>query len=364
MNGNSFNPNGAGRGPSGWFREARPSPGEVRRPAPGLLLAAVLTLLLVTDVGGEKPAAAAPRLQGTFLQLTEAHGSWQPSQWTRLFQYFKELGLSQLVIQWTVYDDLAFFPTADYRQVPHPPLPAILQLADAAGLQVWVGLAHDPGFWEKICRDPELVEVYLRRMRLRDQAIAEHLAPQLQGHKCFRGWYITEEVDDVNWREAPAREVLFAFLRDLSAFLHRLTPEARVAISGFANARIDPKTFGRFWQDLLGTAAIDAVLFQDGIGTGKLHLDELPLYLESLRRATQAQSRELQVVVELFRQVSERPFRARPASWDLVARQLEIAARFASGGLLAFSVPEYLTPLGGPEADKLFQAYLRYARSR
>jgi len=90
----------------------------------------------------------------------------------------------------------------------------------------------------------------------------------------------------------------------------------------------------------------------------------LPVYLEAMRQAVQSQSRELKVVVELFRIVSEHPFRAQPAPWERVARQLQIAAPFATGGLLAFSVPEYLTPLGGPEAEKLFKAYLDYRRPR
>ena len=315
------------------------------------------------SVASEKPVIPAARIQGTFLQLTAAHGDWQPANWARLFDYFKELRLSQLVIQWTVFDDLAFFPTMAGRQTPRPPLSTIMQLADAAGLQVWVGLSHDPKFWDKIRRDPKLVEVYLRRLRLRDEAIARELAPQLQTHPSFRGWYITEEVDDVNWQEAPAREILFAFLRDLSAFLHALNPGATVALSGFTNARLDPKTLGLFWNKLLGAAAIDKVLFQDGIGAEKLTLDELPLYLEALHQAARAQSRRLQVVVEIFRQVHERPFRAQPASWERVARQLEIAARYSTDGIMAFSVPEYMTPAGGTEAANLFKAYLHYENS-
>ena len=75
------------------------------------------------------------RLQGTFLQFTAAHGDWQPADWAKLFGYFKELRLTQLVIQWTVYDDLAFFPAPEYQQVAQPPLSTIMQLADAAGLK-------------------------------------------------------------------------------------------------------------------------------------------------------------------------------------------------------------------------------------
>jgi hypothetical protein len=336
-----------------------------RPPARSAILVVVILAVLWGNyaVAGEKPVIPAARLQGTFLQLTAAHGDWQPADWARLFEYFKELRLSQLVIQWTVYDDLAFFPTTAGRQVPRPSLSTIMQLADAAGLQIWVGLSHDPEFWDKIRRDPKLVEVYFRRVRLRDEAIARELAPQLQPHPSFRGWYITEEVDDVNWQEAPAREVLFAFLRDLSAFLHTLTPGATVALSGFTNARVDPETLGRFWKELLGSAPIDRVLFQDGIGAEKLKLDELPLYLGALAQASKARSRQLQVVVELFRQASAKPFRAQPASWERVARQLKIAACYAPDGIMAFSVPEYMTPLGGQEADNLFRAYRHYEKS-
>jgi hypothetical protein len=325
-----------------------------------------LLLLLGSGVAlaGKKPEAAGPRLQGTFLQLTEAQGDWQPADWDRLFGYFKELRLSQLVIQWTVYDDLAFFPLKGCRQVAHSPLPTILQLADAAGIKVWLGLAYDSCFWEKICRDPKLVEIYLRRLRLQAEAIAGQLAPQLQSHPSFRGWYITPEIDDVNWEGDRAREVLFAFLRDLGDSLHKLSPEARVAISGFSNAHTDPKTFGRFWQSLLGETSIDTVLFQDGIGTGKLKLDELPLYLGFLRQAVQTKGRELQVVVELFRQTRERPFQAQPAPWQSVVCQLNLAARFATGGVLAFSIPEYMTPLGGPKANRLFHSYLSFIRGK
>jgi hypothetical protein len=326
----------------------------------GIALACLL--FSTVAVAADKAAPPEARLRGTFLQLTEAQGGWKEADWAKLFGYFKELQLSQLIIQWTVYDDLAFFQGENLRQVANPPLATILNLADAAGMQVIVGLTHDSGFWEKINRDPELVGVFLRRQRLRDETLVSQLLPQLQGHSSFRGWYIPEEVDDINWQDAPARQVLFAYLRDLSAYLHKAAPGSRVAISGFTNGRIDPKALGRFWQNMLAETSIDDVLFQDGVGAGKLLPEEVPVYLEALRQAVQSQARKLQVVVELFRQVSERPFRAQPASWDRVARQLEIAARYATGGIVAFSVPEYLTPMRGPEADKLFKSYLNYIR--
>lgn len=321
----------------------------------------ILAFLLMTAVAvAEDKVTSKPSLRGTFLQITEVNGRWNEQNWSRLFGYFKELHLSQLIIQWTVYDDLAFFQGENSRQVVTPPLSTILKLADTAGMQVLVGLFFDSSFWGKIRQNPEQVEIFLKRLRQRDETLVGQLAPQLKDHPSFRGWYIPEEVDDINWQEARARQVLLAYLRDLSANLHKAMPGSQVAISGFANGRTDPKSLGLLWQNILAETGIDEVLFQDGVGAGKLRLEEVPLYLEALRPMVQSQGRKLQVVVELFHQVSEHPFRAQPASWDRIARQLEIANHYSTGGILAFSVPEYLTPMGGSEADKLFKAYLKY----
>jgi hypothetical protein len=142
-----------------------------------------------------------------------------------------------------------------------------------------------------------------------------------------------------------------------------LTPEARVAISGFANARTDPQTLAMIWKALLSEAPIDEVLFQDGVGAQKLSLADLEIYLPVLQQAVASQGRDFRVVVELFRQVSARPFRARPAPWTELERQLSLAAQYSTSGLMAFSVPEYLTPLGGTEAARLSTTYLDWLRS-
>ena len=49
-----------------------------------------------------------------------------------------------------------------------------------------------------------------------------------------------------------------------------------------------------------------------------------------------------------------------PAPFDRVARQIDLASTYsATRGLIAFSIPDYMTPLRGPDAERLFQAYVR-----
>ena len=301
------------------------------------------------------------RFQGTFIQLLRTHGEWQPQDWTTLFRYLKELQLSHIVIQWTVYDDLAFYPTPGGPQTPNPPLETILRLADEAAIAVYVGLVYEPKYWEQIRQPLPQVEKYLGRLRSHSVSVASQLLPIVQQHPSFQGWYIPEEIDDTTWRASDFRAALYTHLNRLSAYLHTLTPTKKVAVSGFANGRLEPQAFESFWSGLLAGAAIDVVLFQDGIGARKQELPELAFYLTAIRNATQAHHRELKIIIEIFEQVAgppldDQPFQATPAVLGRIRHQIETSAAYASG-LVAFSIPEYMTPLGGPAAEHLFATY-------
>lgn len=324
---------------------------------------ALLSTLLMTA-----PAAAAPAdddsgaaLRGTFLQFSERYDGWRRADWEGLFDDFARLGLEQVVVQWSLLDARAFYPSEHFAAAEEPPLGTILSLADEAGMEVFVGLAHDSDYWSRIDRDPDLVEVYLTRLRLASLAAARELEPLVKRHESFRGWYLPEEIDDVHWLGDESRSVLVRHLRLSAEALRELVPDARVAVSGFTNAHADPATLEAFWWELLTESSVDRVLFQDGIGVGKLDPDELPLYLGAMRRAVERAGAQLEVVVEVFAQtagppIDAGPFRAVPAPADRVRRQIEIAAAFSTGGPVAFAVPEYMTSLGGAEAQALRRA--------
>ncbi len=318
-----------------------------------------LSFLFLPVLGEAKEPSTiqAPHIEGTFIQLWSDHAQWTEGEWKKLFGYFRRLKINQLVVQWTVYDEVTF-PSV---------LEKILSLSDSAGIKVLVGLAHHSDYWKKIQQPPEQVENYFKKKLARSQSIAQLLLPSVQKHASFAGWYIPEEVDDVNWKSEKAQLVLFAYLRDLSAHLKELTSDKLVAISGFSNATMSPPVFGKFWESLLEGSEIDVVLFQDGIGANKLLLEELPIYLEVIREATKKSSAQLQVVTEIFAQVAgqpvdNEPFQAIPAPLSRIKEQVRVASAFTPH-LVAFSIPEYMTPLGGRRARKLFSDYLNHIKS-
>ncbi len=80
---------------------------------------------------------------------------------------------------------------------------------------------------------------------------------------------------------------------------------------------------------------------------------------ERIRKAAEA---ILTPVVETFRQVdgppiNNNPFRAVPASFSALQRQLAIAAAQPHTGIVAFSLPEYCSPYGIPGAANLYAQY-------
>lgn len=301
-----------------------------------------------------------PLLSATFIQLSEQNSCWERDRWERLFDTFQTIGLRQIVLQWTLHDNRAFYATRTFDQQPHPPLEIILELAEARGIEIYLGLAADSHYWEMVKQPPQQLEEYLKRLRWRSERTAQEVATIANEFRAFKGWYIPEEVDDLTWRPAKERALLQQHIKQLSAYLKKLTPAGLVLVSGFSNARMSPNSYQQFWQDLLRETSIDMLLFQDGAGTGKLPGELRPLYLQAVRDAATANGKKLQVVIELFEMASESPFKASPATISRVTQQLHVAAEFANGGFNSFSVPDYMSPEGGALALKLLNDYHKH----
>jgi hypothetical protein len=319
-------------------------------------------LCTIAQASERQPEKSSMRLTGTFLQLGTHHNAWTEARWSELFDYFHRLQLSQVILQWTVSDEAVFYDSTGKAESP---LNRILPIAARRGIDVWVGLYHDPRYWSRIGAHPEAAALYLRQLRSKSLAIARDLAPLLRQHCNFAGWYLSEEIDDVNWLGPAARQALLNHLKLTSDGLHGLTPAGRVSISTFSNARVSPARFRAFWTDVFRASSIDLVLLQDGVGVNKLELKELPIYAGALATAAGETGRECGVVVELFRQTGGAPldtgaFKAVPASWERVRRQLGIASQFTSS-VFGFSVPEYMSPAGTDGAERLYLDYIREA---
>jgi Domain of unknown function (DUF4434) len=325
---------------------------QVIRRVPGhhwlLMFAAALLL-------SNSPAhAACESLQGTFLQLTNAQLARPLGDWQQLIDELRSIGISNLFLQWTVADRKALFQTVHFETVPKTPLPYILNLASQSGMQVWIGLATDSNYWERIKQGPDLLRTYFRN-RVRDlSAFLDDLNTAIAGAP-FAGWYIADEIDDQTWLGPDKRVILKQYLAETVKLVKSRRPASKVAISGFTNSFADPDLLASFWAEVIESCDIDLLLFQDGVGEGKVAIENISLYYEPLNVAVRRVGARLGAVVELF---SLMPNGQRvPAMIGRIREQITEASRLTSFPPVAFSVPDYMSNLAGTQAASLLQSF-------
>lgn len=256
-----------------------------------------LPLLLLLALGLAPPASA---LTGVFYQPQLRDRSVDEGQWQRLLQALRADGIDTLVLQWSRHGPA--FADADGRAW----LAGRVRAARDAGLEVVVGLAYDPAFFERQERADTTLAPYLRGLREDDAGTARDwlaLLPEAD----IAGWYLPMEVDDRRWRGPAARAALLHYL---AGAVEQLGGGGKpVYVTSFFTGNMAPERY----QEFLAALARSGVRLwvQDGGGTGKLGEPERHLYLQKAVGCRNGKAAGL--VVEMFRQTgSDEAFAATP----------------------------------------------------
>ena len=71
---------------------------------------------------------------------------WARDERSRLLQALRALGMTRIVVQWSVDGTTAYYPSRHFRIGPMPPLETLLDLAEAAGMhRTFVGQVERSG---------------------------------------------------------------------------------------------------------------------------------------------------------------------------------------------------------------------------
>ena len=123
--------------------------GSEQRGGCGLFTVLALAGILLLAAPAFAETEQKPVFHSTFMQLWERHDAWTPSQWDRLCADLAELGVQEIILQWSLLTEPAFYwrLTPDRRaEVPQDrvePAPAVDLIAQAAqfGWRAWLLLA-------------------------------------------------------------------------------------------------------------------------------------------------------------------------------------------------------------------------------
>jgi hypothetical protein len=316
---------------------------------------AFLIFAATFTIAGPQTEAACLAPKGTFLQLTDAQLARPLSEWRQLFIELRTIGINTLFVQWTVLDRKPLFQQARNGTAVDTPLGSILALAAQSGIRVWFGLALDSNYWEEIKQPADMLKSYFRR-RLHDlTSFLDELNAAAAGTR-FAGWYITDEIDDRTWLDPGKRQLLKKYLADTVSLLKARRPGSKVAISGFSNSFADPDLLASFWADVIRASGIDLLLFQDGVGEGKVALENIGLYYAALDRAVRGVGAQLGAVIELFTLTPDG--HRLPAKAGRIREQMAAANRLTSFPAVAFSIPDYMSHFAGSQAGDLLSNFL------
>lgn len=276
------------------------------------MIAQIRTLIAALLLGGLLLGApSAQAMNAVIYQPQNRDRQVSTAQWQTLMQQLKTMGMDTLVLQWTRYGD-AFASEEDQQWLQRQ-----ARIAHAAGLQIVVGLYADPDFFARQQQPDAALGNYLNRLRSEDRAQAQRWLEAADSVP-VSGWYISAEVDDVNWR-APERQALAKNWLQRERLELQMLSRQPVYISSFFAGNMSPQGYSALISELSGSGV--QFWIQDGRGVGKLSGAERALYLQSSagctldNRAASASTTTPAsgVVYEIFRALPGQQFHAEPA---------------------------------------------------
>lgn len=321
---------------------------------------------LVEEEDGEPEAGVDPvplrPVGGTFLQPSRDWADDPVARWRERLSLAERAGLRKLIVQWSASGDVAFFEPAPPRYAEsYPLLNRLFEAAEGTGIEIVLGLGNDPRYWEVIQSRADVLDVYFHVRNTRNMVLQEALLEAFGDRLEWTGYYLSEEIDDVNWRE-PERETVFRQYLLRSGRILRERDEARsLSISSFFRKRTAPAIYAANLRDLVTETEIDRIWIQDGIGVELLSTPLIEPYYAELRRTFLRGEPRPGVVVELFEQTSAEgeTFAAQTAPARRIERQLRDAA-IVGGEIVVFSLFDYAYPSGEGTADAAFDVIRRW----
>ncbi|WP_285415766.1 DUF4434 family protein [Pseudomonas sp. efr-133-TYG-5] len=231
-----------------------------------------------------------------FYQPLNVDANLTTAQWQKIWQDTAQHGTRTLIVQWTAYGDSDFGGADGW-------LANSLKLAERQGLQLVLGLAMDPAYYQRIEQlDSAGLKFYWQAQ------LGRSLAQQYKLRQDWKlkvsGWYLPLELDDLHFLAADRRATLQRQLKDFASRL-----DAPLHVSAFSAGKLAPQVTGSWLGDLSATGI--QVWWQDGAGTRRLAPQVRDGYASALPCS-------VGIVREAFRQVSAegQPFRAEPANPD------------------------------------------------
>lgn len=324
--------------------------------ATALALAAATLPLMCSDRDREHETLVGA-FDATFVQIQVDQRAFDTERWKQELSILRELGIDLIILQYSGDE------RGPYDRAGHAPVAALLAAADELGMHVFLGLYEDPTW-------PSIEAVYRPAPPLDSAVEARALGQLCSRSRACAGWYLPQEIDDGTWATTEQTTALREHVARTARMLRELTPHKVIAIAPYFTGVLGPAENADWWLDVLEPGAIDILIMQDGVGTGRATPELAGMYLAEMRPVADTLGIELWSVAELFQQthgspVDDQPFAAVPIQPATLRHSLATEYPLVDR-IVAFAVLDYMDPRRGGAARRLYDDYAarcRVARS-
>jgi hypothetical protein len=295
------------------------------------------------------------KISGTFLDEITCDipsNNWGRKEWEQDFKIMQSVGIDTVILIRAGLRNMATFPSETLRKevnilpVYEDLAQMFLELAQDCQMSFYFGTYDSNKFWHEgnSAREVEI-----------NKKLIDEIWNRYGHFKCFKGWYITNEIGRYNEDETKCLLEISRYCKKLSGLQTIISPYLHG--KKLFTEQISTDQHRHDWDSILGQLEgnIDIVAFQDG------HVDfhELPEYLAINSELIRKHGMEAWSNAETFDR--DMPFRFPPIDWRKLRYKLEAAQHAEMTKLITFEFSHFMSPQScWPGAQNLFNRYCEY----
>ncbi len=250
----------------------------------------------------------------------------------------QRLGVDEVVFQWAVWGP----ELSQDIQLPVWMEAAVAQ-AKQSGTKIWFGLRYDPSFIEKLKKEGQpYLNRRLKETRLLANALKAQIHHSTHPDEVFSGWYIPDEIDGRLLLDSKLRPLLTQYATQTRDVLREVLP-GPVAISGYADLKVEPIKLASHWNNFMSRSSIDILFLQDGLGAKLMEPNSSRSLQRAISLAFRAQTHRVIPVIEIF-EIDPRTveFRTIPTTMNTLESRLENARSSPDQPVALFSLSSHV----------------------
>lgn len=300
-------------------------------------------------------------LSGSFFQLWNSAGcycgGWTQAQWETEFQRMKDLCQDTVIIQYSVWQnstggEVGWYPTnLAGITTKLTALDNIMAAALNKSMKVFIGTYFNED-WNTFTKTDS---AYYTALQAKEYTVIDELWTRYSSNTAFYGWYIPQEVDDLNFQSGTAKTLAINYFKDVSDYCKTKSATKPVMIASFFGRNQPADVEEQWWNDFFTTATnVDINAPQDGVGAGHAGLGlDVAQYYTAIKNACTAHGVTFGADVESFTPAWT------PTDINTFKQQLWTAGAFTNF-LVQFEWANMEPGLGGANLT-LYNNYATYA---